>query len=99
MKKIYENFEKSLEIFRKFWKSAVKSVFHRFYDFLDFRKIFGNLRESSEAFGNLRKFSEVIFRCFCDFLKISENRRKSSEVFGILRKFSENFGNGSKVKF
>ena len=37
-----------------------------------FRKIFGNLRKSSEVFGNIRKFSEnfgngskVIFRCFC----------------------------------
>ena len=54
--------------------------------FLNFRKIFGNLREFSENFGD---GSKVIFRCFYNFLKFPENLRKSSEVFGNLRK-SEN---------
>ena len=82
-KKIYENFGKSLAIFRNFCKSS-ETVKNCFPSFLRYFKIFGI---SSEVFGNLRKFSEnfgngskVIFRCFYDFLKFSDNLRKSSKT-------------------
>ena len=88
----YDNFGKSLAIFRIFWKSS-ETVQKCFPSFLWFFKIFGNLQKRSEIYGNFRKIfgngSEVIFRCFYDFLKFLEN----------LRKCSENFGNSSKVIF
>ena len=60
VKNIYENFGKSLAIFRNFWKSSetVQKCFPSFYDFLKFSE---NLSwKSSEAFGNLWKFSETV---------------------------------------
>ena len=85
IKRIYENFGKSLAIFINFWKSS-ETVQKCFPSFLGFFKIIG---KSSEAFGNLRKFSEnfgdgskVIYRCFYDFLKFWE-------IFGNFWKTSE----------
>ena len=84
IKKIYENFGKSLAFFRNSWKSS-ETVQKCFPLYLWVFKIFG---KSSEAFRNLWKFSEnfrndsnVIFRCFY-FLKFLENLQKCSEIFG-----------------
>ena len=63
IKKIYENFGKSLAIFSETFgnlRKQFESVFHRFYDFLKFRKIFRNLWKCSEIFGNFRKTSETV---------------------------------------
>ena len=91
-KKIYESLEKSLAIFRKFWKTSetVQKCFLMFLRFLKIlgisSKIFGTVRKSSENFGSS---SKVIFQMFLKFFKIFG---KSSEIFGSVRKSSEIFG-------
>ena len=70
-----------------------------FMSFLNFQKIFGSVRKSSEIFGKLRKRFKSNFEMFLWFFKIFGKLRKSSKVFGNLRKFSgrhRNVHNGSQ---
>ena len=98
LKPVFEELKRFMKLLENFGNSS--KVFSRcFYDFFNFRKIFGNVRKCSEMFGSIRKSSEILanlrkrfksnFQMFLSFLKFSE-------IFGNLRKCSEIFGNHRK---
>ena len=81
----FEELKRFMKVLENFGNSS--KVFSRcFYDFLNFRKIFGSV-------GKLRKGSEVISDLFIIF-KIFGKSQKSSEVLGNLwKRFPDVIGN------
>ena len=74
--------------FWKTWETVQKCFPDVFMFFLNFRKIFGNLRNCSEIFGKFRERFKSNFQIFLWFFKIVG---KSLEIFGSVRKPSEIF--------